>query len=363
MSVYKGLNRSDVYLTDYTSRKKWTVTGSHLEELGLRLMMAKSSSRPYYPVEEDERTYSVASGSTFYSSSTTCSTYNSKLLYGRIYEQYYNGSLKDGTFTGSTDLSLQTTLTITGSRAINDEFYRDPEHETWIPDSEKQDPIGIVVVSIPAGVMGTSLEPGKFEVKLDKDVYMYVEDDYMMSETGSFCDEGYPLGTWTRESDHWVDPYFEDLHAAHVFDFEGVLLADGFAGEWHQPEEYDYPTPKQFVQKVVGDIIYTHGILVFTDPYYRYLLGNWPVDSFNWESNKPIFTEHVICKVRDIDFNKTLNKTAPEELQNTPGFTPYVTAVGLYNNVGDLIAVAKLSKPIKKPLDTEMTFDLQIDLG
>lgn len=363
-TVVKGLNRSDVYLTDYNSRKKWRTSGDKLDELGIKLMIAVTSSRPYYFSEDDEKTYSVASGSTFYSSSDSCSTYNSKLLYGRVFESYYSGSLGDGTFSGSKDLSLQTTLTLTESRAMTTRVYRDARDSEDLPDHQKNyNPRGFVVISIPTSVFGTHISEGSLGIDLDEDVMNYVEDDYMIHETGSFCDEGYPLGTWTRESDHWVDPYFEDLHSSKVFDFEGLLLYSGFSGEWHQPDEYKYPTPRHESNAKVGDVVYGQGQIIITDEYLQYLLSTWDMQSIQWESNKPIFTQHVTCHVRDVDFNKTFNPTAPEELQATPGFTPYVTTVGLYNNSGILIAVAKLSKPIKKPLDTEMTFDIQIDLG
>lgn len=362
-SVFKGLNRSDVYLTDYDSHKAWKVTGSNLAELGIELMIALSSSRPYYFSEEDLKPFAPATGTVGVSSSYTTGSYNQKLTYFSLLERYYTGSLGDGTFTGSRDWSLPSSLTLTGSRVIPTSVYKEEDTE-GLPDHQKNyDPPGFVVFSIPKDVFGSSIVPGTFKIELDKDVYCYVEDDYISHETGSFCDEGYPLGTYTRESDHWVDPYFEDLHAPMIYDFEGLLIYSGFLGEWHQPEEYRYPTPVLVTNKGVGDIVYAQGQVIFTDEFVRYLFSNWDADSIQWESSKPIFTKHVTCRVRDIDFNRTFNKSATEELQNTPGFTPYVSTIGLYNPDGILIAVAKLSKPIKKALDTELTFDIQIDLG
>lgn len=360
-NIFKGLNRSDVYLTDYNSKRKWSVSGSSLAELGIKVMVALSGSSPYYNKEEDWGTFQPVSGS----GSFTEGTYNKRLLYNSIYELYYKDSLKDGTFSGSKESYLQTTLTITGSRAVPTRNFRDDDDSDCLP-SHQQDhnPTGFVVVSIPKEVFGTKISPESFKVKVDSDVWCYVEDGYMNDSTGQACDYGYPEQVWTRESDHWVDPYFEDLHIGeNIYDFEGVLLGGGFLGNWHWPDEYRYPTPVHQTDTVVGDIIYTHGQIIFTNEFLRYVISNWNVDGYEWESNKPVFTEHFTCKVRDIDFNKTYNNTATEELQNTPGFTPYVSAVGLYNTEGVLLAVAKLSKPIKKALDTEMTFDIQIDLG
>ena len=44
MSVLKGLERSDVYLTDYVSKKQWNVSGSSLGDLDIKLIRAMSSN-------------------------------------------------------------------------------------------------------------------------------------------------------------------------------------------------------------------------------------------------------------------------------------------------------------------------------
>ena len=44
------------------------------------------------------------------------------------------------------------------------------------------------------------------------------------------------------------------------------------------------------------------------------------------------------------------------------GAGPFITTVGLYNNNNDLMAVAKLARPLKKPTDLPLTFKVQIDI-
>ena len=44
------------------------------------------------------------------------------------------------------------------------------------------------------------------------------------------------------------------------------------------------------------------------------------------------------------------------------GAGPFITTVGLYNSSNDLMAVAKLARPLKKPADLPLTFKLQIDI-
>ena len=42
-------------------------------------------------------------------------------------------------------------------------------------------------------------------------------------------------------------------------------------------------------------------------------------------------------------------------------FSPYVTQVGLYNDTGELLLVAKLSQAIKIPNDKDLTFVVKFD--
>ncbi len=43
-------------------------------------------------------------------------------------------------------------------------------------------------------------------------------------------------------------------------------------------------------------------------------------------------------------------------------FQPYITSVGLYNDGNELIAVGKLSQPLTKPADTELTIQVKLDI-
>ena len=56
-----------------------------------------------------------------------------------------------------------------------------------------------------------------------------------------------------------------------------------------------------------------------------------------------------------------------DRMRFTPSMTragagPYITTVGLYDNNNDLMAVAKLARPLKKPTDLPLTFKVQIDI-
>ena len=43
-------------------------------------------------------------------------------------------------------------------------------------------------------------------------------------------------------------------------------------------------------------------------------------------------------------------------------FAPYITTIGLYNDAGQLLAIAKTANAIRKRPDVDMNFVIQIDL-
>lgn len=122
--------------------------------------------------------------------------------------------------------------------------------------------------------------------------------------------------------------------------------------------------------QIVGDIIYPHGNLILTDSIASSMLLNYTGLAGSWQSSRTIFEANYYCKVSDYEFNYTHNPSAKVSgsngklADNVTGsaFTPYITAIGLYNDANELIAVAKLGQPVPKSPDTEMTFAIRLDL-
>jgi hypothetical protein len=81
--------------------------------------------------------------------------------------------------------------------------------------------------------------------------------------------------------------------------------------------------------------------------------------------------ESIVTFIRVLanDFNYTNNTSVVNDLENYEikpitiengyNFT-YITQVGLYNDDNELLAVAKLSKPIRKTKDTELVIRIRI---
>ena len=74
-------------------------------------------------------------------------------------------------------------------------------------------------------------------------------------------------------------------------------------------------------------------------------------------------------RLSDYEFNFTQNPSALTGSNNSlkneftgSYFQPYITTVGLYNDSNELIAVAKLSKPLPKSKNTETAIQIKLDI-
>jgi hypothetical protein len=145
----------------------------------------------------------------------------------------------------------------------------------------------------------------------------------------------------------------------------------------------------------VGDIIYPHGMIIVTDVAFASIIQNalgtvkvTGVVNLKFKSSQPIFTHNYHCKLRESEFNFTYNPSAlssslktvydnTDTLYSTSyavangqlnnnitgsEFQPYMTSVGLYNDANELIAVGKMSRPVPKSANTEMTIIVKIDI-
>lgn len=130
----------------------------------------------------------------------------------------------------------------------------------------------------------------------------------------------------------------------------------------------------------VGNIIYSHGIIILTNQTAASLSGNI---NTNLRSSRTIYETQYKCTIRPDEFNYSLNPTllAGTELTNpvnsngmpvnTSGdvvdfvtgssFSPYITAVGLYNTNNELLAVGKLAQPIPTSRTVDMNIVINMD--
>ena len=357
MSAYKKLNKQDAYITTYTARKSWAVSGSDYDTNKIVTLVGISGSSNYYLPTNEVQSISYK-----------------RLIFQSTNQLYYSlfssGSVET---TGSFDNYFQSSYT-SGSRNI----------ESYIG-----------VYSMPRDIVGTHIEPFSLEIIPEAGV----SSSYLLP---SYAKEG--------SDDDYVEDFFNIFGATP--NACAVIGADYISNEGNYVDEtpvaggqyLDIPIGYSSTvvddgegnlylkcsnpKKYVGNVIYTHGQIILTDePVARYLM-NYVSGTVHWKSNHPIYTHNYHCRVRESEYNHTYNPSALSSSikttyyndgtlystssafstgdlsNNVTGskFQPYITTVGLYNDANQLIAVGKLGQPVPKSANTDMTFIVKIDI-
>ena len=95
--------------------------------------------------------------------------------------------------------------------------------------------------------------------------------------------------------------------------------------------------------------------------HYRYRL------SLNFNNTTELNSTIYFCRVGHNDFNYSSNPTYTKDSKiivknkTTDAPVSYITTVGLYSADNELLAVAKLSEPLKKTPDNEFTIRVRLD--
>ena len=89
--------------------------------------------------------------------------------------------------------------------------------------------------------------------------------------------------------------------------------------------------------------------------------------SFQVDSEEKVSSQYMFVRVKNSEFNYSSNPSYIDgngNLNNTTmadSPTSYITTVGLYNDDNNLLAVAKLSQPLKKDFTTEALVRIKLD--
>jgi len=346
MSAFKKLKSTDAFVTTYVAKKDWAVTGSNLNNYGITVLEAFTSSVVNESVDND-RNYSPGVSIDFNGNQLR------KLTYRSINQLYYsnynntNGSIIEPSFYTQALSGSSVTTNSTSSGKLFDNY--EQSSLSFIEDLSNNQSgsrtLGnrALVYSLPRDIIGTHIEPGTFKIipRFNTSIIRepYVTDEYV------------EVGYIEAVADIGTDGYLGGLEAI-VDDGEGNLKL--------------IETNHSFI----GNIIYSHGIIILTDvDVATYYINDPRLDVIRWKSNQPIYTYNYHVKVSDYEFNHTLNPTAltgsNNRLKNNvtgSAFQPYITSVGLYNDANELIAIGKLSQPLQKPADTELTIQVKLDI-
>lgn len=161
------------------------------------------------------------------------------------------------------------------------------------------------------------------------------------------------------------------LDSGRVYDLAEYQVKDGVA-TYNYPEtsgSYGYFLPDIGVVLINGDI----------DPFKNISLGSTAATSSNIQffnllegiklrSQETITSNYVFARARNAEFNYSTN---PSNITGSAGNLrwgtminqpqAFVTTVGLYNDNNELLAVAKLSKPLVKDFTKEALIRIKLD--
>jgi hypothetical protein len=128
--------------------------------------------------------------------------------------------------------------------------------------------------------------------------------------------------------------------------------------------------------KVVPDLVTSGSIDDIVDHFCYARFGSGALTAMTFQNVTNINSSLIFCRALPDDFNYSSNPTyvessgdyqgrltiydpsVPEDTQEP--FT-YVTTIGLYDNTGGLLAVAKLSRPVEKNPGRDLTFRVRLD--
>lgn len=92
--------------------------------------------------------------------------------------------------------------------------------------------------------------------------------------------------------------------------------------------------------------------------------------SLSFKNKHTVHEKTVKCTVKNSEFNYSYNPTLLENgseenlkyFATGSDFTPFVTSIGLYDDLDNLLAVAKLSQPLPMSAAVDYNFILKFDL-
>jgi hypothetical protein len=92
--------------------------------------------------------------------------------------------------------------------------------------------------------------------------------------------------------------------------------------------------------------------------------------TLSFKNEHIIYENEVRCLVQESDYNLSYNPTllsgsyisgSVKDFATGSDFHPYATSLGLYNDNNELLAVAKLSKPLVKDFTKEALIRVKLD--
>jgi hypothetical protein len=132
-----------------------------------------------------------------------------------------------------------------------------------------------------------------------------------------------------------------------------------------------YLSGSAYQTNVVGNVFRSFGYVVTSSPMWFW--NDLFTQEYDWtlkhKSSLTITEYNILANVPKGQFNVSQNPSATQGTDSdlllgdfTSSLRPYVSTVGLYDDIGHLLAVGKLSNPIQKRTDVDMNFVVRWDM-
>ena len=161
--------------------------------------------------------------------------------------------------------------------------------------------------------------------------------------------------------------------AEYFRNFKGGISNINMFNRALSPKEisYGYVTKGEYTN-LVGNVFYNHGLVTLTSLSTNYSHSVQPMFSectMSFQNTHTIFEHEYACHIKERDYSYTMNPTIVSQSKTgilkafttSSAWSPYVTSIGLYDNFGQLVAIGKLSRPIKKSNDYDTSFIVSFD--
>lgn len=133
----------------------------------------------------------------------------------------------------------------------------------------------------------------------------------------------------------------------------------------------------------IGTILYDQGLAIISDfrPKYKNAFlgktaqfdydGGTEGFSGEFKTATTLYEHEIVCRIPKTELNMTQNPSTykkydktlkPKDILSNTNFRPYFTTIGLYDENDQLLAVAKLSNPIKKRKDVDLNIIIRFDM-
>lgn len=313
MSIYKQINKSDIYQDKLVLNKQWSYN------------FTTASYNDYIKVYSG-----ICTSSLFISGSSSSDQLEYSKINHLFYHQYLNTNLNNY------NDSINSLYYYSASNYRNTSSYFNYEdNPLFINDFPINDNQTIKSIYVNKSIYGNKILPKSFIIS---------SSDYYILDDG-----------------------FGNLYDfKYVLSGSNLLYVSGSYVDYNYVEDYISGSAIH-----VGNIFYSYGLGIITNQYYQNLfpLPSTGSVSYSFKNEWNVFENYIYCKIKSNDFNLSYNPSLlksgslnSEVLDFATGsFSPYFTGVGLYNDSNELLAIAKMGQSIYKSPNIDMNIIIKID--